>query len=143
MKTMITAVALALLLPLALDGARAADAPAAADTPFVVPVDPDGVQRTTVTLDSYYSAPSHLVVEAGKPVELTLVSESTFAPHDFVIDDPASGLSVKQNVGSGKTVKVGFTPQKTGRFAFYCSKKAPFSKSHREKGMEGVLEVTG
>ena len=132
--------AASLLLALAVTAARAADAPAA-DAPFVVPTDADGVQRTTVTLDSYSYSPGHLVVEAGKAVELTLVSESTFAPHDLVIDDPASGLSVKVNVGSGDTAKASFTPEKAGRFAFYCSKKAPFGKSHREKGMEGVLEV--
>ena len=130
----------AVSLSLAAMAAVAADAPAA-DTPFVVPVDADGVQRTTVTLDSFSYAPSHLVVVAGKPVELTLVSESSFVPHDLVIDDPASGLSVKQNVGSGDTEKVSFTPEKPGRYAFYCSKKPPFGKSHREKGMEGVIEV--
>ena len=111
------------------------------DAPFVVPVDADGVQRTTVTLDSFSYAPAHLVVVAGKPVELTLVSESTFIGHDLVIDDPASGLAVRQDVGSGKTVKVSFTPEKAGSFAFYCSKKPPFGKTHRQKGMEGVLEV--
>jgi hypothetical protein len=38
-----------------------------------------------------------------------------------------------------KTIK--FVPTKTGTYPFYCSKKVPFVKSRRERGMEGVLEV--
>ena len=34
--------------------------------PFVVPVAADGVQRATVTLDSYSYQPDHLIVEKGK-----------------------------------------------------------------------------
>lgn len=120
--------------------ANAADE-APTDVPFTVPMDADGVQRTKVTIDSYSYSPSHLVVQVGKPVELTLVSESSFAPHNLVINAPTSGLSIHQDVGSGKTVKLTFTPTKTGSFAFFCDKKAPFMASHREKGMEGVLEV--
>ena len=113
--------------------------PAFAADPVVLTVDPDGVQRGSIVLDSYSFTPSHIVVTAGKPVELTLTKEG-FAPHDFVIDDPASGLAIKQSVG-GDPVKLTFTPERTGTFAFYCSKKIPFGKTHREKGMEGVLEV--
>jgi plastocyanin len=35
-----------------------------------------------------------------------------------------------------------FTPTKTGKFPFYCDKKLLFFKSHRERGMEGIIEVT-
>ena len=110
-----------------------------ADDPVTLTVDADGVQRGAIVLDSYSYAPSHLVVEVGKPVELTLTKEG-FAPHDFVIDDPAFGLTIKQGVG-GDPATITFTPTKTGTFAFYCSKKMPFGSSHQQKGMEGVLEV--
>lgn len=143
MKHPVPALLLSLLLgPGLLIGAAANAADEAPkEPPFTVPMDADGVQRTTVKLDSYFYSPSHLVVQVDKPVELTLVSESSFAPHNLIIDDPASGLSIRQDVGSGKTVKLAFTPTKTGSFAFFCDKKAPFMASHREKGMEGVLEV--
>ncbi len=118
--------------------ARAADEAAA---PVTATLDADGVQRATMTLDNYAYVPGHLIVAANEPVELTLVSESGFASHNIVIDDPASGLSIRQDVGSGKTVKLTFTPTRAGTFPFYCDKKAPFMASHREKGMEGVLEV--
>jgi plastocyanin len=132
----------ALLLALALVAAlpaRAEDAPA--EAPVAATLGADGVQRATMTMGSYFYRPRHLVVTAGKPVELTLTAEEGFTPHDFVIDDPASGIEVKQDVGGGKTAVVRFTPANAGTFAIYCSKKAPFMASHRKKGMEGVLEV--
>ncbi len=109
--------------------------------PFVVLLGPDGVQRATVTLDSYSYVPGHLIVEAGKPVELTLTSVTTITPHNFIIKDPAGGMNVEQDVGAGKTVTVKFTPTQAGVFAIYCDKRLWPLPSHREKGMEGKLEV--
>ncbi|HLZ33017.1 MAG TPA: cupredoxin domain-containing protein [Nitrospira sp.] len=109
--------------------------------PFVVPVAPDGVQRATVILDSYSYQPGHLIVEAGKPVELTLTSVTTIIPHNFIIKDPAGSLSVEQDVSAGKTVIVKFTPTRTGTFPIYCDKRLWPLPSHRDKGMEGRLEV--
>ena len=109
--------------------------------PFVVPVAADGVQRTSITLDSYSYQPSHLIVEAGKPVELTLTSVTTFTPHNFIIKDPAGSLTVEQDVSAGKTVVVKFTPSQKGTFPIYCDKRLWPLPSHRDKGMEGKLEV--
>jgi heme/copper-type cytochrome/quinol oxidase subunit 2 len=117
-------------------GATAADPPPS-DAPVVVPMGTDGVQRITVILDSYSYTPKHLLVEAGKPVELTLTSVTTLTPHNFIIKE----LAVEQDVGAGKTVRVTFTPTQPGMFPIYCDKKLPFFPSHREKGMEGTLEV--
>lgn len=128
------------LLPvmiLAFAPAAAADA----DEPFVVPLAEDGVQRVSIEMDNYSYAPSHIVVQAGKPVELNFVSVSGFTPHDFVIDDPAFGAPIDVDVGGGKRKSVTFTPANPGTFVFYCSKDIPFAKSHREKGMEGKIEV--
>ena len=119
--------------------AAAADAPA--EAPVTASLDADGVQRAAMVLDNYSYSPSHLIVQAGKPVELTLTRASSFTPHNLIIDDPASGLSINQDVPGSKSVKLNFTPTRTGSFTFYCDKKAPFMPSHRDKGMEGVLEV--
>jgi heme/copper-type cytochrome/quinol oxidase subunit 2 len=108
---------------------------------MMVPVAADGVQRATVTLDSYSYTPNHLIVEAGKPVELTLTSVTTFAPHNFIIRDPAGSLSVEQDVSAGKTVTITFTPPRPGTFPIYCDKRLWPFPSHRDKGMEGKLEV--
>ncbi|MBI3806156.1 MAG: cupredoxin domain-containing protein [Nitrospirae bacterium] len=109
--------------------------------PVVIAVAADGVQRATVTLDSYSYNPNHLIVEAGKPVELTLTSVTTIIPHNFIIKDPAGRLSVEQDVGAGKTVTITFTPTQPGIFPIYCDKRLWPLPSHRDKGMEGKLEV--
>lgn len=109
--------------------------------PIVVPVSPDGVQRATVILDSYSYSPNHLVVEKGKPVELTLTSVTTITPHNFIIKDPANSLSVEQDVGAGRTVMARFVPTQPGLFPFFCDKRLWPMPSHRDKGMEGLLEV--
>jgi len=94
-----------------------------------------------VTLDSYSYTPHHLIVEAGKLVELTLTSVTTMTPHNFVIKDPAGNLSVEQDVSAGKTVTITFTPTQPGIFPIYCDKRLWPFPSHRDKGMEGILEV--
>ena len=109
--------------------------------PLMVSVAVDGVQRATVTLDSYSYTPNHLIVEAGKPVELTLTSVTTLIPHNFIIKDPAGRLSVEQDVSAGKTVTIIFTPTQSGLFPIYCDKRLWPLPSHRDKGMEGTLEV--
>ncbi len=110
--------------------------------PLQVPVDLlDGVQRATIILDSYSYTPSHLIVQAGKPVELLLTSITTITPHNFLLKGDAAGLSIERDVGSGRTVTVQFTPMKPGIYTFYCDKKLLFFPSHQEKGMEGTLEV--
>lgn len=121
-------------------GITAAEADSVA-VPLVVPLGADGVQRATVTLDSYSYQPNHLVVEAGKPVELTLKSVTTLTPHNFIIKDPAGSLSVEQDVSAGKTVTVTFTPTQPGTFPIYCDKRLWPLPSHRDKGMEGTLVV--
>lgn len=106
-----------------------------------VPVGTDGVQRATVESDSYSFIPSHLVVKAGKPVELTFKSVTWLVPHNLVLDDPRSGLRIREEIPAGESVTIKFTPAVTGSFAIYCDKKLMFFKSHREKGMEAMLEV--
>jgi heme/copper-type cytochrome/quinol oxidase subunit 2 len=108
---------------------------------MTIPVAEDGIQRATIALDSYSYTPNHLIVEAGKPVELTLTSVTTITPHNFIIKDPTGDLSVEQDVGAGKTVTITFTPTQRGTFPIYCDKRLWPLPSHRDKGMEGKLEV--
>ena len=117
--------------------------PLLAENPFAVdvPTAPDGVQRAVVEADSYDFVPRHLVVRAGRPVELTFKSLTWLVPHNVIIDDPRSGLAIREAIPAGESVTVRFTPMVPGTFAIYCDKKLPFFKSHRDKGMEGVLEV--
>lgn len=129
-----------LLASVGVASAHAAE-PSQSGPPLVISVAADGVQRATVTLDSYSYFPNHLIVEAGKPVELTLTSVTTMIPHNFLIKDPAGRLSVEQDVSAGKTVTITFTPTQPGTFPIYCDKRLWPFPSHRDKGMEGTLEV--
>jgi len=104
-------------------------------------VDNDGVQRVTIVVDSYSYTPSHLQVEVGKPVELILNSVTIITPHNFVLKEPAAGLMIEEDISAGKGTIVRFTPTQRGLFTFYCDKKLIFFKSHREKCMEGLLDV--
>ena len=98
------------------------------------------VQKVEIVVDSYSFTPDVIKVTAGKPVELTLRSVTSLIPHNFTIDDPASGLNVDVDVPSGEDVTVTFTPEKKGNFQFYCAKKGIMG-SHLKKGMKGTLEV--
>ena len=58
------------------------------EEPLVLQPDDDGVQRATITMESYVFAPKDLVVQVGKPVELTLENNSFLVPHNFLLDSP-------------------------------------------------------
>jgi len=115
--------------------------PPVAAPPVTAEVGADGVQRATIILDSYSYAPSHLIVQAGKPVELTLTSVTTIVPHNFILKDPTAGLAIEKDVSAGKTGKVVFTPTQAGTATFYCDRRLWPMPSHRDKGMEGRLDV--
>jgi len=101
---------------------------------------PDGVQRVEILGGGYFFKPNHVIVKVNQPVEFKVRKEGGIVPHDIVIDSPEAGISVHESLSSEPKV-IRFTPTKVGKYPFYCSKKPPFFKSHREKGMEGVLEV--
>jgi plastocyanin len=137
-----TTPAMALCFVLAAAGPLPADEPSQTPAaPVVAEIGADGVQRATIVLDSYSYAPHQLIVQAGKPVELTLTSVTTIVPHNFILKEPAAGLDIEKDISAGKTDKVAFTPSTMGTFTFYCDRRLWPMPSHREKGMEGKLEV--
>lgn len=120
-------------------------APAWADAqqeqdPVVARVDADGVQRATIVGGGYFFKPRRLVVKANLPVELSLSREPGIVPHTLVIKAPEAGIVLDQVLGT-EVSKVSFTPTAAGSYPYYCRNKLLFFKSHREQGMEGVLEV--
>ena len=98
----------------------------------------DRVQIFNILAESYSFTPNRIVVRVGLPVVL-IIEKKGIIPHDLIIDDPASGLTIKKALSG--TTKISFTPMKRGKFEFYCGKDLPFVKSHYEKGMHGILEV--
>jgi len=116
--------------------------PSFAAEPMVVPISPDGVQRAEVIVDSYSYSPDHLIVKVDVPVELTFHSKTWLTPHNFLLKAPEEGLNINKEIPAGKTVTIKFTPTRIGKFKFYCDKKLLFFKSHEDRGMKGILEVT-
>ena len=112
----------------------------AAQEPNVAKVDADGVQRVRVVGGSYFFKPSHIVVRVNVPVELLASRESGITPHNFIIRAQDAGVVIEEDLGTDPK-KIVFTATKVGKYPFYCGKKLPFMAGHREKGMEGILEV--
>ncbi len=100
----------------------------------------DGIQRVTIVGGSYFFKPNVIVVKVNVPVELLASRESGMTPHNLIIQAPDAGVAVELDLAA-EPKKVVFTPTKTGKYPIYCGKKLPFIAGHRERGMEGILEV--
>ena len=111
-----------------------------AQEPNAAKVDADGVQRIRVVGGSYFFKPDHIVVRMNVPVELLASRESGITPHNLVIRAQDAGVVIEEDLGTDPK-KIVFTATKVGKYPFYCGKKLPFMAGHRDKGMEGILEV--
>jgi plastocyanin len=99
----------------------------------------EGVQVVDVDVHSFYFKPNRIVVDAGRPVEITLHFKSFFVPHNFTCVDGDAGISVSRSAGFmsfNRTKHARFTPTKAGEYEFFCH-----VDGHHKKGMEGVLIV--
>lgn len=94
-----------------------------------------------ITLDSYTITPNTINIKVNEPVTFRVHNAATFIPHDLVIHAPDAGINVKIDVKAGKTATASFTPIQAGTYQMYCDKDPPIGKSHREKGMHGMLIV--
>ena len=107
---------------------------------YVSKVDPDGVQRVRIEGGGYFFKPNHIVVKVNVPVELIASKEAGITPHNLVIKAPEAGIAVEEDLATD-IKKIAFTATAAGKYPFYCGKKLLFFASHRERGMEGLLEV--
>lgn len=98
-------------------------------------------QEVSLRLGDYRYTPDTIEVQAGRPVALTLTNTDALTPHNFTLQDAAAGLAIDTDISAGTTAVVNFTAVKPGTYRFFCDKKLPFMKSHRERGMEGTLRV--
>ncbi len=108
--------------------------------PFVATVGADGVQRVEIVGGEYYFDPNYIVVKVNVPVELSVKKSGGHTPHSIVVKAPHAGINFSESLAQDpKTIK--FTPTAVGKYEMYCNKKLPFAKSHKDKGMVGVIEV--
>ena len=103
-------------------------------------IDSDGIQKVKILADSYFFNPDYIIVKVNMPVELTISKESGITPHAFVVKEPEAGIDIDVSLSTDPQI-IKFTPNKVGKYQFYCPKKLLFFKSHREQGMEGIIEV--
>ena len=115
---------------------------AAALLPCLLNAQDTNAKRIPITLGDYRFSPHQLTLEAGQPVLLELTNSDNLTPHNFTLKDSAGKLDIDIDVSAGTTREVALTPELPGAYIFYCSKKLPFLKSHRKRGMEGTLLVT-
>lgn len=135
----IAATALFLSLAALAPGALAEPQSEAANEVVAV-VGADGIQRADVVGGSYFFKPRRVIVKVNVPVELKVSKEAGMAPHNMVVKAPDAGVDFSVGLGTEPRT-VAFTPTKTGEYAIYCNKRFLFFASHREQGMEGVLDV--
>lgn len=100
----------------------------------------DGTQRVRILGGSYFFRPGHIIVKVNVPVELTVSLEPGIVPHTLVIQAAEVGIEIDASLGTDPKT-FAFMPKAVGKYSFYCKNKLLFFKSHREKGMEGILEV--
>ena len=103
-------------------------------------IDTEGKQRVEIVGGSYFFEPRHIIVKVNIPTELSVRREPGIVPHTFVIRNPDAGVLIDETLGTDAKA-FAFTPVTVGKFTFYCRNKLLFFKSHKEKGMEGILEV--
>jgi plastocyanin len=87
-------------------------------------------QGIAIQLGDYRFTPDSITAKSGETL------------HNFTLKAEAAGLDVDIDVSAGETEVVDITPRASGTYRFYCDKKLPFMKSHRDRGMEGTLVVT-
>lgn len=131
---------LSLLLVLVICFAAGRVAAQPINEPYRATVDSEGVQRVNIRAGDYFFRPRHIIVKVNAPVMLVVRVEQGVIPHGLVLKAPKANISIDEDL-SRESQTFTFTPSAPGKYAFYCPKKLLFFKSHREHGMEGILEV--
>jgi plastocyanin len=101
----------------------------------------DAARIITIDVGDYRFQPDTIELRAGEPVRLELTNTDGVTPHNFTLKAVAGELDLDIDIAAGETKIVDLTAPAAGTYTFYCDKKLPFMKSHRDRGMEGVFVV--
>lgn len=106
---------------------------------FQAALDADGTQRVTIVGGSYFFKPDRVLAKAGRPLDLIVRMEEGIVPHRFVLEGPdGKPLADIELAATPKTLRVELPP---GQYLFTCPNRLLMFKSHRERGMSGMLEI--
>ena len=61
--------------------------------------------------------------------------------HGFTIQYPEPGQRLDAEIPARTTVVVEFWPRVVGNYLIYCDKEPLLGRSHRARGMQGLLKV--
>ena len=101
----------------------------------------DAARVIAIETGDYRFQPDTIELRAGEPVRLELTNTDGLTPHNFTLRDAAGKLDLDIDIAAGSTQTIELTAPVSGTYTFYCNKKLPFMKSHRDRGMEGSLVV--
>ena len=101
----------------------------------------DAIPVIDLKLGDYRFMPQEIQLSANQPAILRLVNTDSVTPHNFTMETNSGSAAVDVDLLGGESVEVKLPPLSAGRYTFFCSNKLLFMKSHREKGMEGILIV--
>ncbi len=108
---------------------------------FVAAVGVDGVQHVEISGGEYYFDPNYIVVKVNVPVELSVKKAKGYVPHDIVVKAPDAGIDFKVDLSDKEAKTIKFMPTKTGKYEMECNKRFLFFKIHKDRGMDGFIEV--
>lgn len=92
----------------------------------------EDIKKVVVEGSEFQLSPATLTLKRGEKVRL-IFNNTGSKPHDFRVDE----LNIQTKViNGGESDTVEFTPDKAGKFEYYCSVGA-----HRANGMKGTLTV--
>lgn len=98
-------------------------------------------REISITTGDYHYAPDVIEAGIGQTIVLHLTNTDSITPHNFTLVDKSAGLDVDTDIGAGSAASISLTPRYPGSYTWYCNKKLPFMKSHRDRGMYGTLVV--
>ena len=101
----------------------------------------DATPVIELELGDYRFSPREIQLSTNQSAILRLVNTDSVTPHNFIMETGNDSPIVEVDLLGGESVEVKLPPLPAGRYTFYCSNKLLFMKSHREKGMEGILIV--
>ncbi len=107
---------------------------------FVATIGSDGVQHVEVIGGEYYFDPNYIIVKVNVPVEIKVKKEPYIIPHNIVVKAPEAGIDFKTDLSKDWKAII-FTPTKVGKYEMVCDKKLLWFKSHKDRGMDGFIEV--
>ncbi len=107
---------------------------------YTATVDKDGTQHVSIIAGGYFFKPNKILVKKNIPVQFSVNREPGMVPHSIVAHTPEAGIVFDESLSSDPKI-ITFTALATGEYVFYCKNKLPFFPSHREKGMQGIIQV--